>query len=69
MVMSNRKMLMLSAQGAPIAGYLLEAFGGAEGGLEAFRPAMFYAGSLGMASCALVLAARMKHSKMPLSRL
>ncbi|KAL2206373.1 MFS general substrate transporter [Sarocladium strictum] len=55
--------------GAPIAGYLLEAYGGASGGLEAFRPAMFYAGSLGMASCALVLAARMKHNKMPLARL
>lgn len=69
MLFKVKKLLTLSQQGGPIAGYLLEAYGGAEGGLEAFRPAMFYAGSLGMASCGLVLAARLKHSKMPLARL
>lgn len=46
--------------GAPIAGYLLQAYGGAEGGLKAYRPAMFYAGSLALASAALVLAARLR---------
>lgn len=56
-------------QGSPIAGYLLEAYGGAEGGLEAFRPAMFYAGSLGLASCGMILAARFRHNKAPLARL
>ncbi|KAF2222349.1 major facilitator superfamily transporter, partial [Elsinoe ampelina] len=29
--------------GAPIAGYLLEAYGGEQAGLKAYRPAMFYA--------------------------
>ncbi|KAF4979654.1 hypothetical protein FZEAL_4211 [Fusarium zealandicum] len=29
--------------GSPIAGYILEAYGGAEQGLKAYRPAMFYA--------------------------
>ncbi|GKU11705.1 unnamed protein product [Fusarium langsethiae] len=32
--------------GSPIAGFLLERHGGAEGGLQAYRPAMFYAGSM-----------------------
>ncbi|SPO07527.1 uncharacterized protein DNG_10221 [Cephalotrichum gorgonifer] len=42
--------------GAPIAGYLLEAYGGAEGGAGAYRPAFFYAGSLTLASAGLILA-------------
>ncbi|KAH8836517.1 hypothetical protein MCOR27_007870 [Pyricularia oryzae] len=36
--------------GAPIAGHLLDAYGGSENGLQAYRPAMFYAGSLTLAS-------------------
>ncbi|TLD14588.1 hypothetical protein PspLS_11007 [Pyricularia sp. CBS 133598] len=36
--------------GAPIAGNLLDAYGGSENGLQAYRPAMFYAGSLTLAS-------------------
>ena len=46
-------------QGAPIAGYLLEAYGGAEGGFKAYRPAFFYAGSLTLASAGLILAVRL----------
>ncbi|KAH7112910.1 putative monocarboxylate transporter [Dendryphion nanum] len=45
--------------GAPIAGYLLEAYGGVEAGLAAYRPAMFYAGSLTLASAGLILAVRL----------
>lgn len=42
-------------QGAPIAGYILNASGGQAGGVGAYRPAIFYAGS--MATAATVLAA------------
>ncbi|OKP12682.1 hypothetical protein PENSUB_1775 [Penicillium subrubescens] len=45
--------------GAPIAGYLLEAYGGTEAGLAAFRPAFFYAGALTLASAGLILAIRL----------
>ncbi|KAK7419423.1 hypothetical protein QQX98_003375 [Neonectria punicea] len=45
--------------GAPIAGYLLEAYGGAEAGLQAYRPAMFYAGSLALASGGMVATVRL----------
>ncbi|KAK4072909.1 uncharacterized protein Triagg1_5586 [Trichoderma aggressivum f. europaeum] len=44
--------------GAPIAGYILESFGGADGGLHAYRPAMFYAGALALASGVFILGAR-----------
>ncbi|KXH30132.1 major facilitator superfamily transporter [Colletotrichum simmondsii] len=46
--------------GSPIAGYLLEAYGGAEGGLQAYRPAMFYAGSLSLAAAGLVAMVRLR---------
>ncbi|OAA63905.1 Major facilitator superfamily transporter [Cordyceps fumosorosea ARSEF 2679] len=49
--------------GAPIAGYLLEAFGGAEKGLTAYRPAMLYGGSLSLFSAFLVLIARLRVNK------
>lgn len=49
-------------QGSPIAGYLLEAYGGADAGLQAYRPAMFYAGSLALASSVMVLAARVRQT-------
>ena len=45
-------------QGAPIAGYILDSFGGADGGLHAYRPAMFYAGALALASGIFILGAR-----------
>ncbi|EFY97902.1 hypothetical protein MHUMG1_08717 [Metarhizium humberi] len=45
--------------GSPIAGYLLDAYGGAEAGLAAFRPTFFYAGSLTLASAGLILAVRL----------
>ncbi|KAJ9157535.1 Monocarboxylate permease [Pleurostoma richardsiae] len=49
--------------GAPIAGYLLQAYGGADSGLKAFRPAMFYAGSMALAAAVLVGLMRMHMSK------
>lgn len=44
--------------GAPIAGYILESFGGANGGLHAYRPAMFYAGALALVAGVFILGAR-----------
>ncbi|KAJ7505928.1 putative monocarboxylate transporter [Mycena galericulata] len=40
--------------GAPIAGFLLNAYGGADGTLSAYHPAMFYAGSMAMGAAGLV---------------
>ncbi|GAA5874923.1 hypothetical protein JCM16303_004944 [Sporobolomyces ruberrimus] len=40
--------------GSPIAGYLLQASGGPEGGITAFRPAIFYAAALSTLACSLV---------------
>ena len=49
----------MSKQGAPIAGYILAAYGGQDSGFKAYRPAMYYAGSLTLASTALVVLLRM----------
>lgn len=49
--------------GAPIAGYLLEAFGGPGKGIDAFRPAILYAGGLSLVSAALVTAVRLKETR------
>ncbi|OAQ73140.1 monocarboxylate permease [Pochonia chlamydosporia 170] len=46
--------------GAPIAGYLLNAYGGEKAGLEAYRPAMYYAGSLSLASAGLIALMRLR---------
>ncbi|KAK3177593.1 hypothetical protein K4F52_009644 [Lecanicillium sp. MT-2017a] len=54
--------------GAPIAGYLLEAFGGADGGLKAYRPAMLYGGSLSLLAASMVLAARLRVNKKILAK-
>lgn len=56
-------------QGAPIAGYLLAAYGGQESGIQAFRPAMYYASSLSIASAGLVAVVRMRMSKKFLKKL
>lgn len=52
--------------GAPIAGYLLDAYGGETAGFKAYRPAIFYAGSLALASAGLVAFIRLSLSKSPL---
>jgi MFS family permease len=54
--------------GAPIAGYLLAAFGGQEGGLVAFRPAMYYAGSMALGAAVLVAFARFNIDRSLLKR-
>ncbi|KAH8642614.1 Major Facilitator Superfamily protein [Alternaria alternata] len=57
---SDGTSLMLTlVQGAPIAGYLLDAYGGTGAGLAAYRPAIFYAGSLTLASSGLLLSVRL----------
>ncbi|KAJ7480637.1 major facilitator superfamily transporter [Mycena latifolia] len=48
--------------GAPIAGYLLNAYGGAQSTLSAYHPAMFYAGSMAMGAAGLVSLVRLKTS-------
>ncbi|KAM0263155.1 hypothetical protein ACHAQJ_001310 [Trichoderma viride] len=49
--------------GSPIAGYLLDAFGGTEGGFHAYKPAMIYAGSMGLGATALVALARFRKNQ------
>ncbi|GFF62389.1 hypothetical protein IFM51744_10955 [Aspergillus udagawae] len=46
--------------GAPIAGYILNASGGQQGGISAYRPAIFYAGSMATAATVLAAVMRMK---------
>jgi MFS family permease len=55
--------------GAPIAGYLLAAYGGQTAGFKAYRPAIFYAGSLALLAAMLVAFLRLRMSKSPLKRL
>ena len=52
--MKNIGLTRMIRQGSPIAGYILNASGGEAGGIGAYRPAIFYAGS--MATAATVLA-------------
>lgn len=49
--------------GAPIAGYILTAFGGTGHGISAYRPAMFYAG--GIAATAALLIGALKFRRSP----
>ena len=51
--------------GAPIAGYVLEASGGEKGGFEAYRPAIFYAGSMSVGATAMAALVRFRMSKDP----
>lgn len=60
---SDRAMLIDSLQGAPIAGYLLEAHGGEKSTLAAYHPAMFWAGSLAVLAMALVAMVRLYVNK------
>ncbi|KAL1963989.1 hypothetical protein VTN77DRAFT_7664 [Rasamsonia byssochlamydoides] len=49
--------------GAPIAGYLLNASGGQQKGIDAFHPAIYYAGSMALGSASLVAFTRLKTDK------
>ena len=51
---------MLTLKGAPIAGYILDAYGGADSGFQAYRPAMYYAGSLAISAAGLIALARFR---------
>lgn len=55
--------------GAPIAGYLLAAYGGEHGALKAYRPAMFYAGSMALGAASLVGVVKLKIDKRVLKKL
>ncbi|KAB2572537.1 putative monocarboxylate permease protein [Lasiodiplodia theobromae] len=46
--------------GAPIAGFLLNAYGGEKAGFEAYRPAIFYAGSMALAAAGLTAFVRLR---------
>ncbi|TFY83444.1 hypothetical protein EWM64_g571 [Hericium alpestre] len=48
----------LGIRGSPVAGWLLEAYGGSAAGRVAFRPAIYFAGSLSVASTGLILTMR-----------
>ena len=54
--------------GAPIAGYILEAYGGQKAGFRAFRPAIYYAGSIALGAAGLVLVAKLAVSRKILGR-
>lgn len=49
--------------GAPIAGWILQAYGGARAGLKAYRPAMFYAGSITIGAALLVIGMKWRVTK------
>lgn len=55
--------------GAPIAGYLLDAYGGTDAGFQAYRPAMFYAGSMALGAAGLVEGVRFRMSRNPFAKL
>ncbi|KAM6478555.1 MFS general substrate transporter [Trichoderma sp. SZMC 28011] len=55
--------------GAPIAGYILDEHGGSDAGLKAFRPAMFYAGSLAMGATGFLILMRSRISSSLLAKL
>lgn len=65
---SDQCVLTQYVKGAPIAGYILGAYGGTEAGLKAYRPAMFYAGSLALVSAVMIIAARLRINKAILGR-
>ncbi|TVY45176.1 Aspyridones efflux protein [Lachnellula subtilissima] len=55
--------------GAPIAGYLLAAYGGPHSTLKAYHPAMIYAGSMALGAALLVLVLKLRTSKSPFKKL
>ncbi|KAL7811380.1 MFS general substrate transporter [Trichoderma gracile] len=49
--------------GSPIAGYLLDAYGGTGSGFHAYRPAITYAGCTGLGATGLVAFARLRKNR------
>lgn len=60
---------MLYSKGAPIAGYLLAAYGGEHSTLNAYHPAIFYAGSMALGAAGLVIAVRVTISQRLIAKL
>lgn len=56
-------------QGAPIAGYLLAAYGGEHDSLNSYHPAIYFAGSAALASCLLVGIVRLKSNRRVFSKI
>lgn len=46
--------------GAPIAGYILEAYGGPDANFTQYRPAIFYSGGMAVGAAALVGVVRLR---------
>ncbi|CZS95725.1 hypothetical protein WAI453_001561 [Rhynchosporium graminicola] len=55
--------------GAPIAGYILAAYGGEHSTLNAYHPAIFYAGSMALGSAILVGSVKVMLDKKPFKKL
>jgi len=49
--------------GAPIAGYILDAYGGPNANFTAYRPAIFYSGGMAVAAAALVGVVRLRKER------
>ncbi|KAL7941475.1 major facilitator superfamily domain-containing protein [Trichoderma barbatum] len=54
--------------GSPIAGYLLDAYGGTGSGFQAYRPAITYAGCMGLGATGLVAIARFRKNRKFIAR-
>ncbi|RAL00818.1 uncharacterized protein BO80DRAFT_445134 [Aspergillus ibericus CBS 121593] len=54
--------------GSPIAGYILDASGGEEGGIKAYRPAILYAGVMALGAAVLAVGIRVKTDRRLLKR-
>ncbi|EHK46123.1 hypothetical protein TRIATDRAFT_292294 [Trichoderma atroviride IMI 206040] len=54
--------------GSPIAGYLLDAYGGTESGFQAYRPAITYAGCMGLGAAGLATFVRFRKNRTILAK-
>lgn len=63
------KRVLTGSQGAPIAGYLLAAYGGEHSTLKAYHPAIFYAGTMALGAAGLVGIVRLKISRKAFKKL
>jgi hypothetical protein len=58
-----------TVKGAPIAGYLLAAYGGEHSTLDAYHPAIFYAGSMALGAAGLVISVRLAPNRRLIARI
>jgi hypothetical protein len=49
--------------GAPIAGYILDAYGGPNANFTAYRPAIFYSGGMAVGAAAMVASVRLRKER------